>query len=164
MKKPIVPGSFAARGRTLSRKFTFFEEATCPGQLRCLGQNFSQKIDFVRRSHLSRAASLPGAELFPENLLCLKKPLVLGSFAAWGRCFFSENRSFFEEATCPGQLRCLGQNFLKIPTFLFEQATCPGQLRCLGQNFCRKSICFYKNPLVPGSFAKLPGAELLAEN
>ena len=32
------------------------------------------------------AASLPGAELFPE--IC-----------------------FFEETTCPGQLRCLGQNF-----------------------------------------------------
>ena len=63
MKKPRVPGSFAAWGKT-SRKSTIF-----------------------LRSHLSRAASLPGAELFPED------------------------RLFFEEATCPGQLRCLGQNF-----------------------------------------------------
>ena len=36
---------------------------------------------------MSGAASLPGAEFFPEN------------------------RLLFEEATCPGQLRCLRQNF-----------------------------------------------------
>ena len=58
---------------------------------------------------MSRAASLPGAELFPGNRLFLKKPLVPGSFAAWGRTF-SRKSTFFEEATCPGQLRCLGQN------------------------------------------------------
>ena len=28
-----------------------------------------------------------------------------------GQFFFSENRLFFKEATCPGQLRCPGQNF-----------------------------------------------------
>ena len=43
LKKPLVwGGSFAAWGRTGSRRFTFF-----------------------RTSYLSRAASLPGAELFP---------------------------------------------------------------------------------------------------
>ena len=83
---------------------------------------------FSRPSHLSGAAALPGVELF------LKNP------------------TFFEQATCPGQLRCLGQNFFS-EIRLFEQATCPGQLRCLGQNFfLRNPICL-KKPLVPGSFA-----------
>ena len=110
LKKPLVPGSFAAWGRTFSRKSHFFirshlsraaslpgaklltencfffEEGTCPGQLRCLGQNFFQKIIFFR-SHLPRAASLPRAELLAEFLLFLKMPLVPGSFAAWGRTF-----------------------------------------------------------------------------
>ena len=58
---------------------------------------------------MSRAASLPGTDSFPENLLFLKRPLVPGSFAARGR-FFLRNRTSFEQATCPGQLRCLGQN------------------------------------------------------
>ena len=40
---------------------------------------------------------------------------------------------------------------LKILTF-FEQATCPGQLRCLGQNFFSKVRLCWKKPLVPGSF------------
>ena len=104
--------SFAAWDRVFfpDNRF-FFEDATCPGQLRCLWQFFFQKIYFFIRSHLSWAASLPGAERFPENrLFFVKKPLVPGSFAAWGR-FLSQIRIFFvEEATCPGQLRCLGQH------------------------------------------------------
>ena len=143
------------------RNPTFLEEATCPRQLRCLGQNFfseirlflkkplvpgsfaawgrtfSQKSDFFGRSHLSRAASLPGAELFLRNPTFLKKPLVPGSFAAWGKTF-SQKSDFFEEATCPGQLRCLGQIFFSEFRLFFEQATCPRQLRCLGQNFFSK--------------------------
>ena len=137
LNKPLVPGSFVARGRTFYQISDFFgrihlswaaslpgadffseirhvfEQATCPGQLRCLGQNFFQKINVFRRSHLSRAASLPGAEHF-----------------------FFQKFTFFEETTCPGQLRCLGQNvFQKVVYFFFEEATCPGQLRCLGQIF-----------------------------
>ena len=74
---------------------------------------------FSRPSHLSGAATLPGAERFPRNLtFFLNKPLVPGSFAAWGRTF-SQNMTFFEQATCPGQLRCLGQNcFSKYDLFL----------------------------------------------
>ena len=56
-------------------------KATCPGQLRCLGQVCFSKIGlFVGTSHLSRAASLPGAELFLKHglsgilgLLCAEK-------------------------------------------------------------------------------------------
>ena len=41
-----------------SLKTCFFQHSTCPGQLRCPGQNF------FRTNNLSQAASLPGAELF----------------------------------------------------------------------------------------------------
>ena len=135
LKKPLVPGSFAAWGRTFCRKLTFFEEATCPRQLRCLGQNFLSKLRlFFGRSHLSRAASLPGADLFPENHFFYKKQLVPGSFAAWGRTFSRLCVPLFEQTTCPGQLRCLGQNFfLKIyffaRSFLFRTASLPGAKR-----------------------------------
>ena len=139
---------------------TFFEEeATCPGQLRCLGQNF-----------------------FSEIRLFLKKPLVPGSFAAWGRTFFSQKIDFFfDETTCPGQLRCLGQDifqktfFLKKPLvpgsfaawgrtvsqnmILLEQTTCPGQLRCLGQNFLLEQCVFFLTSHLSWA-ASLPGAEL----
>ena len=95
-----------------SRKFTVFDEVTCLGQLRCLGQFFSENSSlFFFHSHLSGAAALPGAELFNKYLF------------------------FFEEVTCPGQLRCLGQIFFQEFVFFREEFTCPGQLRCLGQNF-----------------------------
>ena len=54
----------------------FFEEATCPGQLRCLAQSFFQKINVF-----------------------LKKPLVPGNFAAWGRVFFSTKQNFKNSGT-----------------------------------------------------------------
>ena len=103
------------RGRTFPRNLTFFEEATCPGQLRCLGQHlFSKNCFFLRTSHLSRAASLPGAELFPEHQFCFSKShlsraallpgaelfskqnffnkqLVPGSYVAWGRTLSQKN-------------------------------------------------------------------------
>ena len=106
LKKPLVPGSFAAWGRTVSRKSTCFEEVTCPGQRRCLGQNFSRK---------NRKATCPGQlrclaqNCLPENRHVSEKQRVPGSFAAWGRTF-PEFNFCFEEATCLGQLRCLGQN------------------------------------------------------
>ena len=53
------------------RNPTCSQQATCPGQLRCPGQN-----------------------LFPQfRLFFLKKQLVQGSFAAWGRTF--SQKSFF---------------------------------------------------------------------
>ena len=113
----------------------FFEQATCPGQLRCLGPNCFSKL-----------------------LFSLNKPLVPGSFAAWGRTVFSKNDFFVEEATCPGQLRCLGQNFFPKIRLFCEQATCPGQLRCLGQNFF-SVIPFFVNKHLSWA-ASLPGAEL----
>ena len=105
----------------------FFEETTCPGQLRYLGQNFCQKIEFLKKPLVPGSFAAWGS-FFPENLLCFKKkPLVPGSFAAWGRIFLKSR-------------------------FFFEQTTCPGQLRCLGQMFSQQSDCFLNKPLIPGSF------------
>ena len=112
LKKPLVPGSFAAWGRIVSRKSFLFEETTCPGQLRCLGQNFvlpENRCVFEETTCPGQLRCL-GQMCFTENRVFLKKPLLPGSFAAWGRTF-SRKSMFFEEATCPGQLRCLGQNF-----------------------------------------------------
>ena len=91
LDKPLLPGSFAAWVRTFSQKSYCFEQATCPEQLRCLGQNLFSKI-----------------RLFFEQTTCPRQLRCLG------QNFFSKY-DFFEQATCPGQLRCLGQNFfLKI--------------------------------------------------
>ena len=86
-------GSCAVWCGTFSRNPTFSEAVACPGQLRCLGQNFAQKSDFLFKYHLTGAAALPGAELFQEIYV------------------------FFEEVTCLGQLRCLGQIVSRTYTF-----------------------------------------------
>ena len=128
---------------------------------------------------MSRAASLPGAELFLKNDFFLNKPLVRGSCAAWGRTcsqkmlfflnkplvlgsFAARSRTFSLKQLCvffvanhlsraaslPG-----AELFQKQTIFSFEEATCPGQLRCLGQNCLSKNELFLSKPLVPGSFA-----------
>ena len=146
--KPLVPGSFAARGRTFGRKSFFVEEASCPGQLRCLGQDFFSKYDivfeqttcprqlrclgqncfqkidfFFIRSHLSRAAPLPGVDVFPQII-------------------------FFEEATCPRQLRCLGRNFFQKVDFL-KKPLVPGSFAAWGRTFSQTMTFFLNKPLVP---------------
>ena len=62
MKNPLVKAAALPGAELFLRNLSFLEEATCPGQLRCLGQNF-----------------------FSEISLVWKKPLVWGSCAAWGR-------------------------------------------------------------------------------
>ena len=136
LNQPLVPGSFAAWGRTVSQKLFFFEHATCPGQLRCLGQNFSSKNDFCLTSHLSRAALLPWAELFLRNPTFLNTPLVRGSFAEWGRTVYRNVTFFWKKPLVPGSFAAWGSFFSRI-CFL-EDVTCPGQLRCLGQFFQKK--------------------------
>ena len=141
---PLVPGSFAAWGRTFARKSDlffeettwpgqrscpgqnffpeirpFFEQTTCHGQLRCLGQNFFSKIIFFETSHFPGSFGAWGSFfLFLSKIrLPLIKPLVWGSCVAGGRTF-SQISDFFEQTTCLGQLRCLGQNFfLRIILF-----------------------------------------------
>ena len=135
------------------RNRTFFEQATCPGQLRCLGQNFFSEIVFLLTRHLSWAASLPGAELLLKKyLFFFEQATCPGQLRCPGQNFFSKSDFFLEEATCPGQLRCPGQFFFSQIRRFFERATCPGQLRCLGQN-CSQNRMFLNKPLVPGSFA-----------
>ena len=47
LKKPLVRGSWAAWGRTVSQKCVFFGRSHVSGALRCLGQNFFQTSGFV---------------------------------------------------------------------------------------------------------------------
>ena len=122
-----------------SQNMTFFGQATCPRRLRCSGQNFFSNYEFFLHKPLVPGSFAAWGRTFSRKMFFLMKPLVPGSFAAWGRIVSQKMCVFFEEATCPVQLRCLGQNFFSKNDFFFEEATCPGQLRCLGQN------CFSKN-------------------
>ena len=52
-KKPLVPGSCAAWGRTVPRIPTCFEETICPGQLLCLEHHvflFREILVFLKKS------------------------------------------------------------------------------------------------------------------
>ena len=86
-KKQLVLASFAAWGITFGRKSIVFEEATCPGQLRCLGQMFFPGDLLFLKKPLVPGSFAARGRCFTENLFVLKKPLVPGSFAAWGRTF-----------------------------------------------------------------------------
>ena len=135
--EPLVWGSCAAWGRTFSQKSDFsFEEATCPGQLRCLGQNiFSKNIVF-----------------FDKPL----KPLVWGSFAAWASFLRNKKIHFFEQATCLGQLRCLGQNVLSQTQTFLNEPLVRGSFAAWGRTISQKSDFFGRNHL--SWAASLPGA------
>ena len=126
----LLPG-----GRAFSRKSDFFlNKPLLPGSFADWGRTFSRQFSVLRRNHLSRAASLPGAELVLENLTFFEQATCPGQLRCLGQIFFRKIMTFFEQATCPGQLRCLGQNICP-EIVLFEETTCPGQVRCLGQNF-----------------------------
>ena len=114
----------------------FVEQATCLGQLRCLGQNFLLKMTFLNTplvtgsfaawgrtslkeccvfwtSPLSRAASLPGAELFLKKDFFLNKPLGPDSFAVWGRTFLKicAHMIFLNTPLVPGSFAAWGRTF-----------------------------------------------------
>ena len=137
-KKPLVPGSFAAWGRTLGRKLTFLRKPLVLGSFAAWGRTSFQKIDltFSRNRPLSDKATCPGQlrclgqNFFSRNRFFLKMPLVPGSFAAWGRTF-SRKSTFLNKPLVPGSEAAWGRTFSRKLTF-FEEATCPGQLRCLG--------------------------------
>ena len=82
----------------LKKTALLFEQASCPGQLRSLGQNCSQKTDFL-----------------------LNKPLVLGSFAAWGRTFSQQMSFFLNKPLVPGSFVAWGQNFLSKNDFFLNK-------------------------------------------
>ena len=84
--EPLVRAAALPGVELFSQKSDFCEQATCPGQLRCLGQNSFSKIGLCFEQ-----ATCPG------QLRCLRQNLFL-------------KITFFEPTTCPGQLRCLGQN------------------------------------------------------
>ena len=97
------------------------EQATCPGQLRCLGQIGS--------------------------LFFLNKPLVPGNFAAWGR-FFLKKTNLFEETTCPGQLRCLWQNVFSKNVFFLNKPLVLASFAAWGRFFSQTMTFFLNKPLV----------------
>ena len=119
----------------------FFEQATCPGQLRCLGQNFFSKIRFFEQATCPGQLRCLGQNVFSEFGPFLNKPLVPGSFAAWGRTFFSKKYIVLNKPLVPGSFAAWGRTVSQKSDF-FEQATCPRQLRCLGQIFFSKSDTF----------------------
>ena len=58
---------------------------------------------------MSGATSLPGAELFLENLICLNKPLVRGSCAARGNVSF-RNSDCFKNMTSTNSKHALSES------------------------------------------------------
>ena len=75
-------------GRTFLRNPTFLEEATCPRQLRCLGQNFFSEVRlFVSKPLVRGSFAAWGRTVSQKSDFSLNKPLVPGTFAAWGRTF-----------------------------------------------------------------------------
>ena len=73
---------------------------------------------------MSGPAALPGAELFIRNLSC------------------------WEEATCPGQLRCLGQIFLRNPGLKFAAQTLQLLLSASKLLHRRRKCCFWVSQIL----------------
>ena len=111
---PGLPGA-----ERFLRNRTFFKQATCPGQLRCLGQNF-----------------------FLRNRTFLNKPLVPGSFAAWGRTFLRNRTFFVNKPLVPGSFAAWGRTFSQKSDFLFNKALVPGSFAAWGTTFFSKNVIF----------------------
>ena len=94
-----------------------------------------------------------GRTFSPENRFFLKKPLVWGSFAAWGRtvlrksCFLSTSHLSWA-ASLPGT-----ELFLQKTDFFFNKPLVRGNFASWGRTFLQKLDLFVNKPLVPGSFA-----------
>ena len=69
-----------------------------------------------------------------------QKPLVWGSFAAWGRTFSQNSDLFLNMPLVWGN--CAARGIFFPESVFFEEITCPGQLRCQGQILFQKSDCF----------------------
>ena len=132
-KRPLVPGSFAAWGRTFGRKLCFFlKKPLVPGSFAAWGRTFFQKSTF------------------------LKKPLVPSSFAAWGRTFLVQKcNSFWKKPLVRGSFAAQGRTVFQKCHFLWKKPLIPGSFaawsRCLFQK-----LCFFERT---GAAAK--GAECL---
>ena len=92
-----LSGADSLPGAELVLKFLpfFEEEATCPGQLRRPGQNFTSQIRFLLNKPLVLGSFAAWGRTFLKTwILFLNKPLVLGSCAARGRFVFSKGGLF----------------------------------------------------------------------
>ena len=112
---PLLSGAAALPGAELFSKEYVFEEITCPGQLRYLGQNVSQKFDFDSRNTRSGFLGLWCAE---QNVVNLKKMHVQELWASCAQNKTSEiSQKAFSEIL---GLLCAEQNVgtLKHCTFI----------------------------------------------
>ena len=97
---------------------------------------------------MSQAASLPGAELFlKEQLLFFSTRHLSGAASLPGADVFSNKRHFFEQTTCPGQLRCLGQMFFQKIDLFLKKALVPGSFAAWGGTFLKKRT--FRNSGIP---------------
>ena len=138
----------------------FFEPATCPGQLRCLGQNCFSKTVFFWNSHLSRAASLPGADLFLKNPTFFGRSHLSRATSLPGADVFQTpliRSNLSRAASLPGAELFSQKIDFFIRSHLSWAASLPG-----AELFFSKIVFFGRNHL--SQAASLPGAELLGEN
>ena len=154
LNKPLVWSSCAAWGRTFFSEIQlFFEQATYPGQLRCLGQNVFQNFYILveEATCLGQLRCL-GQTFYKKITLFGEKTLVPSSFAAWGS-FFPRNRFFRKKPLVLGGWQIfLHNSILSGVSHLSGAASLPGaelvlgnqtflnkplsrQLLCWGQNF-----------------------------
>ena len=102
---------------------------------------------------MPRAASLPGAGLFLKNMFfCLNKPLVPGSFAAWGRTF-SRKSDFLEQATFRAASLPGAELLLRHQTVFLNKPLVWGSCAAWGRTVSQECVLFGKKPLVWGSCA-----------
>ena len=138
-KTPLVRVNCAAWGRFCSGIPTSFYRSHLSGAAALpVADLVPRNLSFFGRNHLSGAAALPGAEFFSGISMFLKKPLVWGSCAAWGRTF-SQKSVFFGRSHLSGQLRCLGQSFFS-EICLFGKKPLVWAAALPGVEFSQKSV------------------------
>ena len=153
MKKPLVPGSFAAWGRTFGRNSTFcLKKQFVLGSFAAWGRTCSQRTDFQefwgscaqnRTSEISKngLSGILGLLCAEQNVVHLKQCTfrISGTPARRNRTSGISKTCAFRNSSNQNKLHCRGQNLFSEIRLFFEQASCPGQLRCLGQNFSSKN-------------------------
>ena len=89
LARAACPWQLRCRGQnSLPEILLVFEQATSPGQLRCLEQNFlSETLILSKETTCPGQLRCQGQICSPKSNFVLKKPLVWGSCAAWGRTF-----------------------------------------------------------------------------
>ena len=90
---------------------------TCPGQLRCLGQNFFSNLGLFLNKPLVPGSFAAWGRTFSQKLFFFNKPLVPGSFAAWGRTFSPSSDVVLNKPLVPGSFAACGRTVSRKRTF-----------------------------------------------